>query len=63
MPKEPIVASLIQHELNFFEFETKMRKVMYDIIEPNTKRVNTQSAQINDLEKQLKRANLGKILI
>ena len=32
---------------------------MYDIIEPNTKRVNAQNAQINDLEKQLKKANLG----
>lgn len=63
IPKEPVVASLIQHELNFFEFETKMRKVMYDIIEPNTKRVNSQSAQINDLEKQLKKSNLGKLYL
>jgi len=57
--KEAVTASLIQHELNFFEFETKMRKVMFDIIEPNTKRVNTQNAQLNELDKQLKRANLG----
>ena len=36
---------------------------MYDIIEPNTKRVNSQSAQINDLEKQLKKSNLGKLYL
>lgn len=57
--KEAVTGSIIQHELHFFEFETKMRKVMYDIIEPNTKRVNSQSGQLNELEKQLKKANMG----
>lgn len=38
-----------------------MRKVMYDIIEPSSKRVSAQNVQINDLEKQLKKANLGTI--
>ena len=37
--KDVVSGTLIQHELNFFEFETKMRKVMYDIIEPNIVRV------------------------
>lgn len=55
---EPISSTLIQHELNFFEFETKMRKFMYDIIEPNTKRVNIQNAQLVDLDRELKKANL-----
>jgi hypothetical protein len=60
--KEAVTGSIIQHELHFFEFETKMRKVMYDIIEPNTKRVNSQSGQVFELDKQLKKANLGKWL-
>jgi len=55
----PVTGSLIQHELNFFEFETKMRKVMYDIIEPNVKNTNGLTKQINELEKQLKRSNQG----
>lgn len=29
--KEPVSGTLIQHELNFFEFETKMRKIINQI--------------------------------
>jgi uncharacterized protein YeeX (DUF496 family) len=32
---------------------------MFDLMEPNTRRVNTMNSELNDLEKQLKRANLG----
>ena len=56
--KEPITSTLIQHELNFFEFETKMRKVMFDIIQPNVNKTNAQNIQIVELEKQLNKANL-----